>query len=66
DGTSMATPHVSGAAALIWAYRQDLSLYDLKDLILKSVDPIDSMKEFTVTGGRLNVYNALALALLMF
>ncbi len=66
DGTSMSTPHVSGAAALIWAYRQDLSLYDLKDLILKSVDPIDSMKELTVTGGRLNVYNALALALLMF
>lgn len=66
DGTSMATPHVSGAAALIWAHRQDLSLYDLKDLILKSVDPIDSMKDLTVTGGRLNVYNALALALLMF
>jgi subtilisin family serine protease len=66
DGTSMATPHVSGAAALIWAYRQDLSLYDLKDLILKSVDPIDGMRDLTITGGRLNVYNALALALLMF
>lgn len=65
SGTSMSTPHVSGAAALMWAYRPDLDFDDLKEMILKSVDPVDSLRGITVTGGRLNVYNALALALLM-
>ncbi|OGP04973.1 MAG: hypothetical protein A2Z91_02500 [Deltaproteobacteria bacterium GWA2_38_16] len=66
SGTSMATPHVAGAAALIWAYKPALSMYDLKDLIFKTVDPVDSMKDITVTGGRLNVFNAMAFSLLQF
>lgn len=66
DGTSMATPHVSGAAALLWAFKPTLSLYDLKELILKTADPVDSLKNITVTGGRLNVYNAMALSLFSF
>jgi len=58
-GTSMATPHVSGAAALVLSVC-DLGTDDLKQLLLDSVDPIPSMDEITATGGRLNVFNAVA------
>jgi subtilisin family serine protease len=54
SGTSMATPHVSGAAALILS-RQTLTTAQLKSTILNSVDPIPALSGITVTGGRLNV-----------
>ena len=57
SGTSMATPHVAGAAALVLAQNSSLSVAELKAKILDSVDPIDSLAGKTVTGGRLNVYN---------
>ncbi len=66
SGTSMATPHVTGAVALIWAYKPTLTVYDLKDLMLNTVDHVDSLKDVTVSGGRLNVYNAMAFSLLSF
>jgi subtilisin family serine protease len=59
SGTSMAAPHVSGAAALVLS-ACDLDTASLKQLLLDSVDPIPSMSGRTITGGRLNVYNALA------
>jgi subtilisin family serine protease len=58
SGTSMATPHVSGAAALLLS-RCDLNTADLKETLLGSVDPIASLATTTITGGRLNVHNAL-------
>ncbi len=39
SGTSMAAPHVSGAAALLWAERPELSYLDIKDAILQSARP---------------------------
>lgn len=60
NGTSMATPHVAGAAALIWAQQPGLSASGMKSLILNSVDPIASLSGKTVTGGRLNVNTALS------
>ncbi|MFZ5985815.1 MAG: S8 family serine peptidase [Bacillota bacterium] len=57
DGTSMATPHVTGAAALIKSMNFDLSNLEIKKLILDNVDPVESLNGITVTGGRLNVYN---------
>jgi cellulose 1,4-beta-cellobiosidase len=58
SGTSMATPHVSGAAALVLAACPALSTASLRSAILGTVDPIASMAGITVTGGRLNVNNA--------
>ncbi len=59
SGTSMATPHVAGAAALIWAGTPSYDATQVKALILSSVDPVAVLQNTTVTGGRLNVANAL-------
>ena len=59
SGTSMATPHVSGVAALIMAAYPYLTVDEVKNLILNSSDPNTSLQNKTVTGGRLNAYNAL-------
>jgi len=58
-GTSMACPHVSGACGLLWSAGSALSHYEVRDLILESVDLIPSMEGLVVTGGRLNVNTAL-------
>ena len=50
SGTSMATPHVAGAAALLKARFPGASLYGLKTLLLRSVDPVASLAGRTVTG----------------
>jgi hypothetical protein len=62
SGTSMAAPHVSGAAALLKGYNPSLSALELKSILMESVDPVDSMDGITVTGGRLNINNALMMA----
>jgi serine protease len=59
SGTSMATPHVTGAAALLLSYVPTLTHLQVKDRLLASVDPNADLKSRTVTGGRLNLSNAL-------
>ncbi|MCP4047283.1 MAG: S8 family serine peptidase, partial [Gammaproteobacteria bacterium] len=59
-GTSMATPHVAGAAALLWAKYPALSMQGVKQRLLNSAEPVASMDGITLTGGRLNAYNALS------
>src|SRR2546422_997902 len=58
SGTSMATPHVSGAALLVLS-KCALNTASLKTLLLNNVDPIPSVAGLTVTGGRLNVNKAI-------
>ena len=58
SGTSMATPHVTGTVALIWAKYPTLTSSQVKDRIIKNVDTKDSMSGKTVSGGRLNAYKA--------
>jgi subtilisin family serine protease len=55
NGTSMATPHVTGAAALYAASHPGSSAADIKAAILSSAVPTASLAGRTVTGGRLNV-----------
>jgi subtilisin family serine protease len=62
DGTSMATPHVAGAAALAWSAFPSASAVGVKALLLRTVDPNASLAGRTTTGGRLNVGTALACA----
>ena len=55
SGTSMATPHVTGAAALYASTHFGASAAAIKAAILSSATPTASMAGRTVTGGRLNV-----------
>lgn len=58
SGTSMAAPHVAGAAALVLANGYQ-SVSTLRNTLITTVDPLASLAGITITGGRLNVYNAL-------
>jgi len=62
NGTSMATPHVSGVAALLETqnlFRDDAAT---KDAILRSVDPKANLTGKVASGGRLNAAAALGTA----
>ena len=59
SGTSMATPHVAGAAALILALDATTTVPVLRQRLLNSVDAKPCLTGRTVTGGRLNVHAAL-------
>lgn len=55
DGTSMATPHVTGAAALYASLHPGSTAAQIKAAILNSAVPTPSLAGKTVTGGRLDV-----------
>jgi len=59
SGTSMATPHVAGAVALYASTKPvGTSANSIRQAILQSATPTTSLSGKTVTGGRLNVYEA--------
>jgi subtilisin family serine protease len=62
SGTSMATPHVTGAAALYASKYPGASANDIRNAILSGARATTSMSGITVTGGRLDVYGALAVS----
>ncbi|RZL60399.1 MAG: peptidase S8, partial [Pedobacter sp.] len=77
DGTSMASPVVSGLAALILTYYPDLKPAEVRDIIMKSVTKVNHkvkyknergdnvrvpFSEICVSGGVINAYNALKMA----
>lgn len=55
NGTSMATPHVTGAVALYKSLNPAATAAQIKSAILNSATPTASLAGRTVTGGRLNV-----------
>jgi subtilisin family serine protease len=65
DGTSMAAPHVAGAAALVLADRPALSATELRSALLLSADPRPALTGRVATGARLNVRRALGQEVLL-
>lgn len=59
SGTSMATPHVSGVAALLFTSKPTATVAEVKTAILNGTDKISSMNGITLSGGRLNALGAL-------
>lgn len=60
NGTSMATPHVAGAAGFLFTRFPTATVAQIKDKILRSVDTKASLTGKVLTGGRLNLYKAAA------
>jgi subtilisin family serine protease len=60
DGASMATPHVSGAAALLLARHPGLDVVGLRAALLAGVTPVPALAGRVATGGRLDLAAALA------
>jgi subtilisin family serine protease len=54
EGTSMAAPQVTGAAALLLSLKPEASVTEVRQGLLGSVDPVSSLKGKTTSGGRLD------------
>jgi subtilisin family serine protease len=55
QGTSMAAPHVTGAAALLFSLKPSASVSEVRQALLTSVDRLPSLAGKTTSGGRLDV-----------
>ena len=62
NGTSMATPHVAGVAALIMSLYPAADLSELRERILLGTVPIPALAGRCTTGGRLNAFNSLTVS----
>lgn len=62
-GTSQATAFVSGLAALILSEYPSLKPVEVRDIIMKTADKFDSLKDKVASGGRINAYAALRMTI---
>ncbi|MFM7486259.1 MAG: S8 family serine peptidase [Cytophagales bacterium] len=71
----MASPTAAGVAALLWSYFPDLTMPQVKDILLKSTRKFDNLKvvqpgskkmvlfsDLSNTGGLVNAYEAVRMA----
>ncbi|MBA2647131.1 MAG: S8 family serine peptidase [Pyrinomonadaceae bacterium] len=63
NGTSMAAPHVAGAAALVCAASPNISLQQLRGVLTYSGDFVAALHDKTTTNRRLNVLESVKSAL---
>src|SRR6185369_14799786 len=59
SGTSMATPHVTGLAALIKAAKPTEDWRGIKNLLLTGGNPLPALAGKTVTGRQIDAYGSL-------
>jgi subtilisin family serine protease len=59
SGTSMATPLVTGVAAMAWTLKPDATWQEVRDAIFAGVDKLSGLAGKMVTGGRLNAISTL-------
>ncbi len=57
SGTSMATPHVSGALAVLWDQNPSWTYQQVLNNLRTNVTPLPALASTTTTGGRLNLGN---------
>ena len=62
SGTSMATPIAVGAAAQVLSFYPELTPLQLKSILMNSVVTVPAFANYMVTGGRIDLFNALELA----
>jgi subtilisin family serine protease len=60
SGTSMAAPHITGACALLLSADPNLTYTEVKGYLMDYSDPLPSLTSFCVSGGRLNLFNAVS------
>ncbi len=59
SGTSMAAPQVAGAAALLKSHRPELSMFQVREILLLSAHRLTALAGLAVTGGRLDLAAAM-------
>ncbi|MGP9800947.1 S8 family serine peptidase [Rheinheimera sp. NSM] len=59
SGTSMASPHVAGAAALLWSVNPDITPAEMKTILMDSGDSLAALEGKTVSAKRVNLVNAM-------
>jgi flagellar biosynthesis/type III secretory pathway protein FliH len=62
QGTSFAAPVVSGVASLVMSHRPDLLASDVKEILMNSVQTLNSLSNKVKSGGIVRADNALELA----
>lgn len=65
SGTSMAAPNASGVAAMVMGYYPNLKLASVKKVLMQTVTKVPEFSDKMVSGGRLNLKEALSKAALL-